>query len=410
MKILLLILFLWFDLLCFSQNSNKSVTFEDDVTYTGFYDETGVSQLKGLRWEFNIDSLDQVFHNVCVVDSIVISTTFCECTEKNYLFANNLNTGKLIWSKQVESFLFGYNIVTTGKYVALIDENNTLEVNEIATGKTKWTYKNEAEVSTQPIFFDDLIVFGRKDSVIIGIDIKNNKEALTINMNGVPFGDISKQSNDLYVYTIEDSMIYLNTFELLSKKMIWKTKIASESPERIYYSLIVGKDYMINYSPVTIYENQLIIHSHRDNIGATIDRRYHDSISTIMTINRKDGKILWKKQFKNCDASYTLYGGRLYYLGQNCINGMDICAIELKNGKIIREKVIDTKTDNEWGGAIVNDGKNLYFNDRRCFYAMNMKDLNFLWKYDLDYMYNQKPVIKGHKVIIANYTKLIVLE
>ena len=93
---------------------------------------------------------------------------------ENKFYALALETGKQLWSREVELGFLGSAAVRDGR-VVVGDSDGVIHCMDARTGATLWEQKTEAEINSSPNFFKQSVLIGSQNGTLYRLDLKDGK-------------------------------------------------------------------------------------------------------------------------------------------------------------------------------------------------------------------------------------------
>jgi len=301
--------------------------------------------------------------------------------------------------------------------LAVQNEPNTLEVHDIVSNDTLWTFEVPGSVGSMSFTCaqNDSLIFagGQRGVGLYALYRESGKEKWKKPVGSLYTKNVILDSTRLYI--LGDSLYCLSIEDgstIWSKPMIIQTTPAVDDS----YLYVTGQYKMQifdKYKGNPIWERPT---SERTTAGITVDAStfYTHSNDTVFAYNKKTWDIKW---------SYHSIGDTLQYAAQNSISITDtkLCFTVNTNGEGNGQLVVLDKSsgkfiwEHTFGGnyvfapAIANGVLYIVPFGEKALYGFDLENGNELF-YDKSVEYRNQPIVANHELYAAGESQVVVFK
>lgn len=321
--------------------------YRSNTKRTGVYQTKGIRNLKGIKWELQIDSeLIVTPSNVGFNCPLVIADELIYlCDRKGYLYAVNSQTGNEIWKIQIDNAILD-NLIFHNNIIYISSSNGGLYAINIKTQQIEWKSSVNFIYNSSPVVLDNLLLVNSQDGNLYAINIKtgqpNWKFKTTENMAFTP-----PALNDSIVYVgSQDENLYAIDARTGQEK--WKCEVGE-----------------LGLSSIPVVADNVVYIGIKNSI--------------LYAINAEVGTEIWRLQVE--DTYYLsplcspVVDDRFIYVG---INVGCLCAINIETQQKSWQK-------SELGSQLLNSitmaGETIYCERLGAISAVEIETGKDLWKF-----------------------------
>ncbi len=238
--------------------------------------------------------------------------------KNRYFFCIDKNNGNIIWKFEVEDAGIYPGIYTTPAFYEdyvyfgatgsnVIETLGHIYSLNAKTGKERWHFETDADVSAVNIYNGKLFALDRTGTLYCINAIKGNliKKVKTEGMNDILCATMSIKNNRLYIKTECFHFIYLSAFDANDLHKLWFTKI-KKSPSDISDSLIAVNGLLyVNGKYCIDSRSGKIIWINKTSSGLSVLDKYLFVLTKdgeLYKIDLTNGSIIWKEIIESSTA------------------------------------------------------------------------------------------------------------